>query len=103
MNGINLIVSLIASFALVSGASAPESVSVVMVGDILLHTPIEEASRRDDGTYDYSHIFSETSDLISEADIALVNEEVIIGGAELGVSGYPAFNAPYEVCDALWK
>ena len=77
------------------------TVTVCMVGDILLHTPIEEASRRDDGTYDYSHIFSETSDLISEADIALVNEEVIIGGAELGVSGYPAFNASYEIGDAL--
>ena len=79
----------------------PARVTVCMVGDILLHTPIEEASRRDDGTYDYSHIFSETSDLISEADIALVNEEVIIGGAELGVSGYPAFNASYEIGDAL--
>ena len=79
----------------------PARVTICMVGDILLHTPIEEASRRDDGTYDYSHIFSETSDLISEADIALVNEEVIIGGAELGVSGYPAFNASYEIGDAL--
>lgn len=80
---------------------ASSQVTICMVGDILLHTPIEDASRRDDGTYDYSHIFSETTDLISDADIALVNEEVIIGGAELGVSGYPAFNASYEIGDAL--
>ena len=33
--------------------------------------------------------------------MALVNQEVIIGGAELGVSGYPSFNAPYELGDAL--
>lgn len=77
------------------------SVTLVMVGDILLHTPVEDAARRADGSYDYTHIFSETSDMISAADIALVNEEVIIGGEELGVSGYPAFNAPYEVGDAL--
>jgi len=86
-------------------ADAPEEepvrVTISMVGDILLHTPIEEASVRDDGTYDYSHIFSNTSDLISDADIALVNEEVIIGGTDLGVSGYPAFNASFEIGDAL--
>ncbi len=76
-------------------------VTIYMVGDILLHTPIEEASKRDDGSYDYSHIFDETRDLIREADISLVNQEVIIGGSELGISGYPAFNASYEIGDAL--
>ena len=76
-------------------------VTLVMVGDILLHTPVEDAARREDGSYDYAQIFSQTSDLISSADIALVNEEVIIGGEELGVSGYPAFNAPYAIGDAL--
>lgn len=75
--------------------------TITMVGDVLLHTPVEEAAKRDDGSYDYTHIFSETEDLISEADIALVNQEVIIGGKELGVSGYPAFNASYEIGDAL--
>lgn len=87
-------------------ALSPESgntdrVTLIMVGDVLLHTPVEDASRREDGSYDYTQIFSQTSDLISAADIALVNEEVIIGGEELGVSGYPAFNAPYEIGDAL--
>ena len=36
-----------------------------------------------------------------EADLALVNQEVILGGAELGLSGYPAFNGAYEVGDAI--
>lgn len=40
-------------------------------------------------------------DEVQAADIAIVNQEVIIGGEELGVSGYPSFNAPYEVADAL--
>lgn len=77
------------------------SVTIAMVGDILLHTPVEEAARRDDGSYDFHGIFEQTSDMISEPDIALVNQEVIIGGEELGVSGYPAFNAPYAIGDAL--
>ena len=54
-----------------------------------------------DGTYDYSALFGNTENEIAKADIALVNEEVIIGGSELQVSGYPSFNAPFEVADEL--
>ena len=83
MNGINLVLSLIASFAIVSGVSAPDQVSVVMVGDILLHTPVEEAAADADGNYNFDSIFSQTKDYIGAADLALVNQEVIIGGKEL--------------------
>ena len=62
-----------------------------------MHTPVENSALQADGSYDFSAIFTHTKDLIQEADIAIVNEEVIIGGEELGVSGYPAFNAPYEL------
>ncbi len=84
-----------------AGPDFSENVTICMVGDILLHTPVEEAAKREDGSYDYSAIFSRTADLISGYDIAIVNEEVIIGGENLGVSGYPAFNAPFEIGDAL--
>lgn len=77
------------------------AVSLIMVGDILLHTPVEKSALQADGSYDFTAIFSETKELIQEADLALVNQEVIIGGEELGISGYPAFNAPYAIGDAL--
>ena len=80
----------------------PQTVTLVMVGDILLHDPIEEAAKRDDENYDFDAIFKNTADIISGADLALVNQEVIIGGEELGVSGYPAFNAPYAIGDSLY-
>lgn len=79
----------------------PDTLRIIMVGDILLHTGVSDSARLEDGTYDYNPIFEHTSDLIGSADLALVNEEVIIGGEELGVSGYPSFNAPYEIGDAL--
>lgn len=78
-----------------------QDVSIVMVGDILLHTPVEEAAKESDGSYNYDFIFQNMKSEIQAADIAIVNQEVIIGGAELGVSGYPAFNAPYEIGEAL--
>lgn len=77
------------------------TLSLVMVGDVLLHTPLQESGLQPDGSYDYSHFFSHTRDLISGADLALVNQEVILGGTELGLSGYPAFNGAFEVADAL--
>lgn len=82
-------------------AAEPPSVSLVMVGDILLHTPVAESGLTEDGSYDFHPLFAQTTSRISEADLALVNQEVILGGAELGVTGYPCFNAPYELGDAL--
>ena len=79
----------------------PESITLLMVGDILLHTPVEKSAKREDGSYSYDAIFANTKDLIEAADLALVNQEVILGGTELGISGYPRFNAPYEVGDDL--
>lgn len=78
-----------------------DSVSVIMVGDILLHDKVLENCNNNDGTYDFSSIFAGTESVISSADLAIVNQEVIIGGTELGISGYPRFNAPYEIADAL--
>ena len=80
---------------------APE-ITLVMVGDILLHTPVAESGKTDEGGYDFSAIFANMQEEIQAADLALVNQEVIIGGTELGISGYPSFNAPYELGDALW-
>ncbi len=80
--------------------TGPE-VSIIMVGDILLHTPVEESALQEDGTYNFEAIFANMEPEIQAADLALVNQEVIIGGEEMGVSGYPSFNAPYEAGDAL--
>jgi poly-gamma-glutamate synthesis protein (capsule biosynthesis protein) len=76
-------------------------VSLVMVGDILLHDAIENKFLVEDGTYNFAPLFANVKDEISQADLALVNQEVIIGGTDLGITGYPNFNAPYEVADYL--
>lgn len=80
---------------------AAQSITIVMVGDVLLHTPINDSALQEDGSYNYTHLFSHVKEDIQAADIAIVNQEVILGGTELGLSGYPAFNGAYEVADAL--
>lgn len=78
-----------------------KSVSLYMVGDVLLHERVTESGLREDGSYNYDHFFTHVKDDISSADLALVNQEVILGGRDIGLSGYPAFNGPFEVGDAL--
>ena len=79
----------------------PPTVTIIMVGDVLLHTRVEESATTEDGSFDFAPIFANMKDEVAAADLALVNQEVIIGGEELGISGYPTFNAPYEVADEL--
>jgi len=81
----------------------PSTISLLMVGDILLHTPVEEAAKQEDGSYNFDAIFANVQEEVQAADLAIVNQEVILGGEELGISGYPAFNAPYAVGDSLVK
>ncbi len=79
----------------------PRSLHLVMVGDILMHDRAIKSGLQDDGTYNYDAIFANTKDVFQSADIAIVNEEAIIGGEELGISGFPDFNVGYELGDAL--
>ncbi len=79
----------------------PICIDIIMVGDILLHDRVNESGLMEDGTYNYDHMFAQVKDDISEADIAIVNQEVILGGRDMGLSGYPAFNGAFEVGDSL--
>lgn len=79
----------------------PTNVSLIMVGDILAHEGVYNSGYFPDGTVNFDHIFANVKDDIQAADIAIVNQEVVLGGKDLGLSGYPCFNSPYELGDAL--
>ncbi len=72
-------------------------ISIIMVGDMLMHTPVEASAKQEDGTYSYDSLFANTVEEIQAADLAVVNQEVIIAGEDFGISGYPAFNAPFAL------
>lgn len=78
-------------------------IDILMVGDILLHDNVQESGKLSDGTYNYDHLFANVAEDVKAADIAIANQEVILGGTEIGLYGYPNFNGPYEVGDALAK
>ena len=74
--------------------------SLVMVGDNLIHDKIYRDAKVDGG-YDFKKMYSLIKKRISQYDLAYYNQETILGGSEIGLSGYPAFNSPYEVGDAM--
>ncbi len=81
--------------------NADNTFNIIMVGDVLLHDRLEDNCRQDDGSYDYSTLFEHTKNEIAAADLAIVNQEVIIAGEALGISGYPAFNTSFNLADDL--
>ena len=83
-------------------AEAVPSVKLIMVGDMLMHLRVTQSGKMEDGTYNYDHVFAHVKEDIQAADIALVNQEIILGGPELGYSGYPTFNTAYELGDAIY-
>ena len=77
--------------------------SLLMVGDMLIHDYIyEEAEENAKGNgYDFKPMITEIKNIAKDYDLAYYNQETILGGSDIGVSSYPAFNSPYEVGYAM--
>ena len=76
-----------------------------MVGDMLMHKYVVDTGERKDpdgnSYWNFDHLFAHVKDEVERADLAIVNQETILGGRELnGFTGYPTFNSPYELADA---
>ena len=81
----------------------PESGTVIqirMVGDVILHEDVCNSCLQNTG-YQFDGLFCNISGEIREADIAIANQETILGGTGLGITGWPEFNSPCEAGDAL--
>ena len=75
-------------------------VSFNAVGDNLIHSALIKDAKTSNG-YNFLSYYSEIASFINRADISFVNQESILGGEDLGYSGYPNFNTPDEMADAL--
>lgn len=74
------------------------------VGDIMSHLPqlpgaYDAASKR----YNFEPYFTEVKPILEQGDWVMANLETPIAGADLGYSGYPNFNAPNELAEALLR
>ena len=78
-------------------------IELMMVGDNLLHMGLINSGKQEDGSYNYDFLFEDIAPFLEAAEISLINQETIFGGNELGFSGYPEFNSPTQVGDAIVK
>ena len=76
-------------------------ITLMAVGDNLMHMGIVYTGKQEDGSFDYSFLFENISEFLDNADIKVINQETILGGNELGFSGFPYFNSPTQVGDAI--
>jgi poly-gamma-glutamate synthesis protein (capsule biosynthesis protein) len=81
------------------------TVSIVSSGDILLHERLWAQAKADgsDGNWDFYPQLADFEPVISSSDLALCHLETPL--AELGVDyqGYPVFNSPPQITDAITK
>ncbi|MHA6483966.1 CapA family protein [Paenibacillus sp. strain BS8-2] len=72
------------------------------VGDIMSHSPQLPGSYDvATGKYDFTPFFEHVKPILSEGDWVMANLETPIAGPDFGYSGYPTFNAPTELAEAL--
>jgi poly-gamma-glutamate synthesis protein (capsule biosynthesis protein) len=91
-----LLISALACFH--AGSLSAQKLTLLFAGDAMQHqSQINHAYRN--GKYDYSSYFKHITPEISQADIAVVNLEVTLGGKPY--KGYPMFSAPDEYAFAL--
>lgn len=77
------------------------TIRIMAVGDNLYHDKVIKSGMKSDGTIDYTPIYSHIKDYLSEADVRIVNQEVVLTPERSRWKGYPDFASPYEVGDAL--
>ncbi len=81
----------------------PLEINLIMVGDMLIHKRVYEACHQADGSYNFDSVYKIVKERVTAADLALVNQETVLAGNQLGIIGYPRFNSPQELADAEAK
>ncbi len=77
----------------------PDTLTVRIMGDIMMHQKQIENARCDDGSYNFDSYFRFIEEEIEEADISIANMEFTLAGEPY--SGYPCFSAPDSFADYL--
>lgn len=77
----------------------PSNAILHFAGDAMQHIAQIERALQTDGTYSYKECFTYVKEQVSEANLAICNLEVTLGGEPY--RGYPQFSAPDEFASAL--
>ena len=77
-------------------------IRITAVGDVIVHdTQIDSQYDESTDSYDFTDNFKHVEEYIKESDLAIANLETTLSGKEKGFSGFPLFNSPDEIVDAI--
>ena len=76
------------------------SARIMANGDLLYHIPIYRTALKDDGSYDFHENFEYVKPWLKQADLVIGDFEGTVNKDHY-LAGYPLFNAPGEVMDAI--
>lgn len=89
----------------------PKQVTFLGAGDNILHEAVFTDAMQQANIlastgsfskkYYFGGMYDPVASLIASADIAFVNQETPVAGDDFGVYGYPLFNGPEDIGDAL--
>ncbi|GMO17118.1 MAG: CapA family protein [Termitinemataceae bacterium] len=77
------------------------TINIIAVGDNLIHKALITYAENETGEFNFKPFYRGIRDVVSAADIAFINQETLIAGEAFGYSGYPQFNGPEQIGDAL--
>lgn len=78
------------------------TIHLTAIGDIMCHGPNYKAAYiSSTDSYDFSPFFKNISSYTSKADLTIGNLETTFAGKARGYSGYPTFNSPSELGQAI--
>lgn len=77
-----------------------KKITIAAIGDILIHDRVYDDAWNGE-KYDFQPMLHQVKPYLSEPTITVANQETITGGEEIGLSGYPNFNSPFEIADDL--
>ncbi len=86
-------------------AKPQRQVTVLFTGDMIPHGPVTrqgQAYGRQRGvSFDFGPMFAEVADIVGAADLALCHMESPLSSTNTRLGGYPVFNAPHELAEAV--
>lgn len=83
-----------------AGSEQETSARIMANGDLLYHDIVYISAKKADGTYDFHENFEYVKPWLKQADLVLGDFEGTVNKDHY-LAGYPLFNAPGEVMDAI--
>lgn len=78
-----------------------ENITLIATGDILMHNTQIWGGEQKDNTYNFNSFFTAVEPLIKAGDYASTDFEAPMAGPDSAYTGYPLFNSPDAMADAL--